>query len=198
MFTGIVEETGKVVKIVKKEDSSRLEICADKIMEDCEVGNSISVNGTCLTAVKVKVSQNSFEVDISAETLRRTNLGDLEVSNQVNLERAAKLSDRIGGHLVMGHVDEVGKVKAIEPEGESVLMSFQVSKSATRYIVEKGSICVDGVSLTVVKVGASRFSVSLIPYTLAHTTLGKKSVGDKVNIELDIIGKYIEKLLKKV
>lgn len=210
MFTGIIEEVGKVARVIKKEKYSRLTICADKVIADCKVGDSISVNGTCLTVVKLdfvgerkirpykykKNKYDSFEVDISAETLRRTNLGELEVSDRVNLERSVRLSDRIGGHLVMGHVDEVGEVKSINSEGESRLMSFEVSPQAERYIVEKGSICVDGISLTVVDVKDNRFSVALIPYTISHTTLGEKAVGDKVNIELDIIAKYIEKLVK--
>lgn len=194
MFTGLVEEIGKVERISAQGEGRRIRISAQKVLEDTKIGDSIAVNGACLTVVRI--DETGFDVDLSPETLRRTNLKDLSPGDVVNLERPMRLSDRLGGHLVLGHVDEVGVIRSMEGKGESVIMTLQVSPEGMRYIVEKGSVCVDGVSLTVAAIGdATSFDVALIPHTLKVTTLGLKGPGGRVNVEYDIIGKYVERLL---
>ncbi len=183
MFTGIVEELGRL----EGRDGARFTFAARLVTDDAEVGGSIAVNGCCLTVVAL--GDGRWEADVVDETLSRTNLGDLRPGDPVNLERPLRLSDRLGGHLVQGHVDAVGEVAAGAPD-------LVVHAPSTRYLVEKGSVTVDGVSLTVSAIGADFFEVSLIPTTLALTTLGAKQPGDPVNLEVDVIAKYVERLLQ--
>ena len=195
MFTGIVEERGTVASLVDLGDAMRVRIRADKVLQDSELGASISVNGICLTVAER--GDHWFEADVMAETLRRTSLGKLVTDSPVNLERAARVDSRLGGHIVQGHVDGTGEVAAIEPSEQWTVMAIEVPAELTRYMVEKGSITVDGVSLTIVSVTESRFTISLIPTTLAETNLGAKQVGDRVNIEVDVLAKYVEKLVQR-
>ena len=193
MFTGIVEEKGRIAGITPLADAAKLIIEAAEVMADCHLGDSISVNGVCLTVAEQ--SPTTFTVDVMAETLNRSSLGGLGVGSMVNLERAARLDTRLGGHLVQGHVDGTGVIEVIEPADHWTFVRVRLPMTLARYVVEKGSIAVDGVSLTVVDVSPGSFSVSLIPTTLAHTTLGNREVGDVVNLEVDVIAKYVEKLM---
>ena len=168
---------------------------ASKVLEGLKLGDSIAVNGTCLTAVKL--ASDSFRADLSPETFRRTNLGDLTTGSPVNLERPLAAGDRMGGHVVQGHVDGTGRVRSFKVEGEGYMFSFNAPKRLMPYIVEKGFISVDGASLTVVKKGAASFSIAVIPYTLEHTVLGERQKGDRVNLEVDILAKYVESLLTR-
>ncbi|MBM3235050.1 riboflavin synthase [Candidatus Poribacteria bacterium] len=195
MFTGIVEEMGTIIQITRSSHSGQIVIGAQKILEDCKIGDSIAVSGACLTVIEA--NPNSFIADVSPETLRRTNLGELKRGDKVNLERSLRLQDRLGGHLVLGHVDEVGVISRLQSEDSATLMQVTVSSEAMRYIVFKGSVCVDGVSLTVAHLSANAFEVSLIPYTKQITTMGMKKVNDKVNIEVDILSRYVERLLSQ-
>ena len=191
MFTGIVEEVGVVAKI----SGNAMTVRASKVTGDLKLGDSIAVNGACLTAVSC--GRSEFSVDLSPETMRRTSLGQLSVGRPVNLERALLASDRMGGHIVQGHVDGTGRVMSTKPEGDSIIFRIRVPKRLNRYIVEKGFVAVDGISLTVVKRGASSFTMAVIPYTLNNTNLASLSVGDRVNLEADILAKYIESLLDR-
>ncbi len=191
MFTGIVEEVGSVVSI----SSNGLTVRAEKVMSDLKLGDSIAVNGACLTAVSI--SEAEFSVDLSPETMRRTSLGDLSEGGTVNLERALLASDRMGGHIVQGHVDGTGRVTSTREDGDSIIFGVRTPKRLMPYIVEKGFIAVDGISLTVVKVGTSSFTLAVIPYTLRNTNLETLSVGARVNLEADILAKYVENLLKR-
>ena len=200
MFSGIVEEVGTITEMVETSDGCGLRIEARTILEDAKVGDSISTSGCCLTITKFE--PNWFYVEAVHETLRRTKLGSLKVGDRVNLERALRLSDRLGGHLVSGHVDALACVSSIEKEGFSNLVKFEVSADLAPYFIEKGSVTIDGVSLTVAMLkensevgGTFQFAVALIPHTLEVTTLGALKVGDAVNIEADIIGKYVVRLL---
>ena len=188
MFTGIVEEVGSVQAI----EPGRLAISAERVLADLEVSHSICVNGACLTVTHRDGS--SFSVDVVPETLRRTNLGALSPGDVVNLERAMGVGDRFGGHVVQGHVDATGTVDAIEPEGEALLVTFHAPESIMRYVVEKGFIAVDGTSLTVVNCDGQCFSVTIIPYTRENTVMKTTKVGDSVNLEADIMAKYVERL----
>ena len=191
MFTGIVEEVGVVAKI----SDNGMTVLATKVTEDLKLGDSIAVNGTCLTAVSF--DRTEFSVDLSPETVRRTSLGRLSVGGPVNLERALLASDRMGGHIVQGHVDGTGRVMSTKRDRDSTIFRIRVPKRLNRYIVEKGFVAVDGISLTVVKRGASSFTLAVIPYTLANTNLAALSVGDRVNLEADILAKYVESLLDR-
>ena len=191
MFTGIVEEVGVVAKI----SDNGMTVLATKVTEDLKLGDSIAVNGTCLTAVSF--DRTEFSVDLSPETMRRTSLGQLSVGGPVNLERALLASDRMGGHIVQGHVDGTGRVMSTKRDRDSTIFRIRVPKRLNRYIVEKGFVAVDGISLTVVKRGASSFTLAVIPYTLANTNLAALSVGDRVNLEADILAKYVESLLDR-
>ena len=191
MFTGIVEEVGVVAKI----SGNAMTVRASKVLEDVKLGDSISVNGACLTAVDF--SKSEFSVDLSPETMRRTTLGQRSVGGPVNLERALLASDRMGGHIVQGHVDGTGRVMSIKTDGDSIVFRIRVPKRLNRYIVEKGFVAVDGISLTVVKRGASSFTLAVIPYTLENTNLSAVSVGDRVNLEADILAKYVDSLLNR-
>ena len=190
MFTGIVEEVGRVVEATP----ARLVISARLTLDGTRVGDSIAVNGACLTVVDLQ--SDTFAVDVTPETLRRTNLGDTSPGAPVNLERAMALGDRLGGHMVQGHVEATGRVASLEPEGEAMLMGFQAPSEIMRYVVAKGFVAVDGVSLTVVRCDSSSFTVSVIPYTHDYTVLGFRRVGDQVNLETDIVARYVERLVR--
>ena len=191
MFTGIVEELGVVAKIT----DNAMTVQASKVTEDLKLGDSIAVNGTCLTAVNF--SRTDFSVDLSPETMRRTSLGQLSEGSPVNLERALLASDRMGGHIVQGHVDGTGRVMSSRVDGDSIIFRIRVPKRLNPYIVEKGFIAVDGISLTVVKRGASSFTLAVIPYTLKNTNLASASIGGRVNLEADILAKYVKNLLDR-
>ena len=191
MFTGIVEELGVVAKI----SNNAMTVRASKVTEDLKLGDSIAVNGTCLTAVNF--GRTEFSVDLSPETMRRTSLGQLSEGSPVNLERALLASDRMGGHIVQGHVDSTGRVISSRVDGDSIIFRIRVPKRLNPYIVEKGFIAVDGISLTVVKRVASSFTLAVIPYTLKNTNLASVSIGDRVNLEADILAKYVESLLDR-
>ena len=200
MFTGLVETQGKVTSVEKTGNGIRLSL---KPLSDFEVqlGDSISVNGVCLTVTKgvSKYAPENSELifDISPETIRSTNFGELSISDKVNLERALRLSDRLGGHMVTGHVDGVSTISDKRPSGEYTFYKFESSNNILKYVVKKGSIAVDGVSLTVTEVDNRSFSVAIIPHTLKTTNIGDKRIGYKVNVEVDIIGKYVEKFLTR-
>ncbi|HYN92242.1 MAG TPA: riboflavin synthase [Pilimelia sp.] len=193
MFTGIVEELGEVVRVAPQQAAALVAVRGPVVAGDARHGDSIAVNGVCLTVVEV--TGDVFTADVMAETLHRSSLGALAAGDQVNLERAATLGSRLGGHLVQGHVDGVAEVVAREPAEHWEVVRFSLPAGLARYVVEKGSITVDGVSLTVVAVTDDTFDVSLIPTTLASTTLGARKPGDPVNLEVDVIAKYVEKML---
>lgn len=192
MFTGIVEELGEVVAVEPGTEAARLTVRGPKVTADAVHGASIAVNGVCLTVVDV--GEGTFTADVMRETLLRSDLGGLTPGSRVNLERPVRLADRLGGHLVQGHVDGTGRVVERTPGEAWDVVRISLPGGLARYVVEKGSITVDGVSLTVVEVGVDWFSVSLIPATLELTTLGRSVVGDLVNLEVDVVAKYVEKL----
>ena len=194
MFTGIVEELGEVTSLIDGGgDSAVIAVRGPLVTSDARHGDSISVNGVCLTVIDNE--DGVFTADVMGETLRRSSLGALKVGSEVNLERAALAGSRLGGHLVQGHVDGVSVLRAREPESEWEVLRFDLPAALSRYVVEKGSITVDGVSLTVMAVDDESFSVGLIPTTLKMTVLGSKAIGDPVNLEVDVIAKYVEKML---
>lgn len=193
MFTGIIQGLGQVVEKRPAGGGMVFGLEAGFDLTDPEEGESIAVNGACLTARGI--SGRRFLVDVSPESLSRTGLGTLEVGSGVNLERALRLADRLGGHMVSGHVDALGRVEERRAVGDFTLFTFSLEAGLTKYVIEKGSITLDGVSLTVNSCLENRFSVSIIPHTLAVTTLGRLKQGDRVNVEVDIIGKYVEKML---
>ena len=193
MFTGIVEELGVIQGIKRGSKSSRLLIKANKVLENTKVGDSICTNGVCLTVTDLKA--NSFEADVMAETLRRSNLGDLTVGSKVNLERALTLESRLGGHIVSGHIDGVGEIISLVKEDNATWVTVKAKSDILRYVVLKGSITIDGISLTVAYVDENVFKVSIIPHTAQETTLLNKSIGETVNLECDVISKYVEKLM---
>lgn len=193
MFTGIIEELGGVVAIDTGPDSARLRITGPVVTSDARHGDSIAVNGVCLTVVDV--ADGAFTADVMQETLRRSSLGALTTASRVNLERPVALADRLGGHLVQGHVDGTGTLLERTASEQWEVLRFSLPPALARYVVEKGSIAVDGISLTVAAVDAESFTVSLIPTTLARTTLGGTHPGDRVNLEVDIVAKHVEKLL---
>ncbi|MDD5039214.1 MAG: riboflavin synthase [Dehalococcoidales bacterium] len=188
VFTGIIEEVGRVTSARR----GKLIIAARDVLQGVKSGDSMAVNGVCLTINTFDASSCSF--DIMLETLKRSNLGLLKAGDRVNLERALVLGGRLGGHLVQGHIDDTGRVTSVTRDGEAILIRFEASPEVTRYVVEKGFIAVDGVSLTVVSRDASSFQVSIVGYTREHTILGERRVGDLVNLEADIIAKYVEQL----
>ena len=194
MFTGIIEEQGEIVGIRHGEKSAVISIKARKVLEGTKPGDSIATNGVCLTVTKIL--GNIYEADVMAETLRRSNLGMLRFGDKVNLERALTLSGRLGGHIVSGHIDGTGIISDMKQEDNAMWVSVAAPSDILRYIIEKGSITIDGISLTVAYVDDEIFKVSVIPHTGEETGLLKKSTGDKVNLENDIIGKYVEKLLR--
>ena len=191
MFTGIVEEVGQVAQL----DDHRLSVRGSKVLVDTELGDSIAVNGACVTVVSF--DKGEFSVDLAPETIRRTSLGNVNAGDWVNLERPLAVSDRLGGHIVQGHVDGTGRITSIRPEGDCIIIRITSPKRLMPYIVEKGFMAVDGISLTVVKRGASSFTVSVIPYTTENTNLKGKMAGDRVNLEVDIVAKYVESLMAR-
>ncbi|MFG2891453.1 riboflavin synthase [Streptomyces sp. NPDC048248] len=193
MFTGIVEELGEVVAVEKLADASRFRLRGPVVTEDAAHGDSIAVNGVCLTVVDT--ADGEFTADVMAETLNRSSLGALATGSRVNLERPMALGGRLGGHLVQGHVDGTGTITERVPGENWEIVKVSLPAALARYVVEKGSITVDGVSLTVVEAAQDYFTISLIPTTLALTTLGIKKVGDPVNLEVDVLAKYVERLL---
>ncbi|MFE6506679.1 riboflavin synthase [Nocardioides sp. NPDC057767] len=198
MFTGIVEELGTVAGIEDQGDAVRLTISATTVLSDAELGASIAVNGCCLTVATLgsgPEERSQWTADVMLETLKRTSLHAVSVGDQVNLERAVTPTTRLGGHIVQGHVDGVGRIVSREPSAHWEVVTISLPPELARYVVEKGSIAVDGISLTVVSVGEDSFTVSLIPETLARTSLGFRAVGDEVNLETDIIAKHVEKLV---
>ncbi len=195
MFTGLIEEVGTVVKVERKGEGAIITISHSSALDDLKLGDSISVDGVCLTITHMQTP--IFCAEASTETVRRTTLGSKKLHQKVNLERALRLNERLGGHLVTGHIDAVGKISFIVPEGASQKITFQITRRIAQYLVEKGSVAVDGISLTVNEVSADHFSVNVIPYTVSHTTLETKKIGDEVNIETDIIGKYVERLIAR-
>lgn len=188
MFTGIVEEVG----VVRSSGQGRLAVAARKVMPTLEIGGSISVNGACLTVTTL--GPDEFMVDVVPETLRRTNLGGLQSGDPVNLERPLRADGRMDGHIVQGHVDGTGRICEISRDGEALMVWMDTPERLARYVVDKGFIAVDGVSLTVVHCDEAGFSVTVIPHTREHTIFGSRSVGDAVNIEIDILAKYVERL----
>lgn len=194
MFTGIVEELGTVRSVRRGAHSSVLSISAKEVLSDLKVGDSVAVNGVCLTATTV--DSGGFTADVMHETLNRSSLGALTAGSHVNLERAMAANGRFGGHIVSGHIDGTGTITALKQDDNALWYTISAPPALLRYIVEKGSVAIDGVSLTVAAVGESWFSISAIPHTVAVTLLGEKGVGDVVNLENDVIGKYVEKLLR--
>lgn len=190
MFTGIVEEVGRVRAMA----DGVLQIAADRVLADVSLGDSIAVNGICLTVTEF--DRHSFRADVMPETIKRTSLAELKIGSPVNLERALTPSSRLGGHIVSGHIDGVGKILSLKEDRNAILMQIAADSSILRYIVEKGSVALDGISLTVAAVTDRDFTVSLIPHTREVTNLGSKREGSVINIENDVIGKYVEKMLQ--
>lgn len=196
MFTGIIEVVGEVTALSRRDHTVRLAVAAPAIAGEVRLGDSVAVNGACLTLAEEHPEQLLF--DAVAETLARTSLGELRVGSRVNVERALRAGGRLDGHIVQGHVDETGRVKALECRGEDVRLHVETSRSFAELLVEKGSVTVDGVSLTVVGVSREGFDVALIPHTLAVTTLGGLEPGQRVNLEADVLGKYVKRYLERV
>lgn len=194
MFTGIIEELGTVERVTRGRVSAILAIRAEAILSDLKIGDSVAVNGVCLTATSL--TGHGFTADVMHETLDRSSLAGLGPGSPVNLERAMAADGRFGGHIVAGHVDGVGTITAIEQDDNAIWFTITAPEQVLRYVVEKGSIAIDGISLTVARVEPDRFAVSVIPHTAAVTLLGRRRVGDRVNLESDIIGKYVERLLR--
>ncbi|MFD2370387.1 riboflavin synthase [Brevibacillus sp. GCM10020057] len=193
MFTGLVEEVGILEVMTGSKEASRLAIRAERVLDGVQIGDSIAVNGICLTVTSFTSRQ--FTVDVMPETMNKTTLGQLRRGQRVNLERAMRLGDRFGGHIVSGHVDGTGTVRSREPHANAVLFRIAAQPALLKYVIPRGSICVDGISLTVVDVDHASFSVSIIPHTLSQTSLQDRRPGDLVNLEADVIGKYVERLM---
>ncbi len=194
MFTGIIEETGEIISNQKGAKSAVLTIKGDLIFSDLKLGDSVAVNGVCLTVADL--TNHQFKADVMNETLSRSNLGMLQTGSKVNLERAMRADGRFGGHIVSGHIDGTGRITGIRKDDNAVWITISAPENILRYIIEKGSVAIDGISLTVAKISDNDFSVSVIPHTGKSTTLLSKNLGSTVNLENDIIGKYTEKLLK--
>jgi riboflavin synthase len=194
MFTGIIQAVGRVARLESRGGDVRLHVDTLELdLADAQLGDSIAVSGVCLTAITL--GAHAFSADVSNETLSLTSLGQLEAGDPVNLEKALRLADRLGGHLVSGHVDGLGKVVSIASDGRSQRWTFDVPAAISRYIAAKGSVCIDGTSLTVNEVSGDRFGVNLIPHTVEHTAFHARRPGDAVNIEVDVIARYVERLL---
>ena len=194
VFTGIIEELGTIKGIRRQSEGMLLSVSAKVVMDGMKTGDSIAVNGACLTVTEF--DSVSFTADVSGETVNRTNIGKLRVGEKVNLERPMKLSDRLGGHLVSGHIDAAGIIRGIDKKGGMSIFTFEVPAEFKRYLIIKGSVAIDGISLTVNEVKGNRFTVTIIPHTAEMTTLGFKKTGDTVNLEADMIGKYVEAFTK--
>ena len=195
MFSGIIETTGRIAKIEQTVNGAKLTLTSDISSGEVSLGESICINGACMTVTAIGEKELSF--DVSVESLRRTNLGDLQPGSLVNLERSLRMNDRLSGHVVSGHVDGIGRVQSIQPEGDSFLYTFEIPTELSRYLVEKGSVAVDGISLTVFHCKPTSFTCAIIPHTHQVTALHAKKPGDKVNIECDMQGKYIEKFVSE-
>ena len=193
MFTGIIEEVGSVKEIKEKQDAKGFKITAKKILEDLKVGDSVNISGACQTVIEI--GKNFFVVEAMQETLARTNFGQLKVNESVNLERSLRLSDRLDGHLVSGHIDVVGEILDIIPKQDSHIFKIGFGKKYSPLVIEKGSIAVEGISLTLIEAGENYFTVGIIPYTWGNTNLQYKKVNEVVNLEFDLIGKYVQKIL---
>jgi riboflavin synthase len=193
MFSGIIEDLGSVADIRQSADGATLTLRTGLPLAKIKIGDSIAVNGVCLTVIAK--GRGTVKMDVSAETLRRSSLGGLNAGDPVNLERCLTLSTLLNGHIVAGHVDRVGRVISIKPEGDSRLFTFEVSANEARYLIEKGSVAIDGISLTVFAIRGRRFSCALIPHTLKVTTMGVRKPGDKINVESDMMAKYVERIL---
>jgi len=193
MFTGLIEDCGKIINLMKSGSATKLSIQTGLPTAELLIGDSVAVNGACLTVVAKDA--HSFTVDMSPETFERTTFAHLSNGNRVNLERALRMGDRLGGHIVTGHIDSIGVITSVNREQNAIILAVQIPDEMSRYLVEKGSVSIDGVSLTINSVNAGQFSVSIIPHTLKATTLIDCSPGVKVNIETDILGKYVERLL---
>lgn len=194
MFTGIIEEVGKVQAVIKSTKSAKIVINASKVLQETKLGDSISTNGVCLTVTEL--ADHGFAVDVMAETMRKSNLSHIAKGDEVNLERALRVGDRLGGHIVSGHIDGTGTIMNLEKEDNAIWVTVSAGTELLRYIIQKGSITIDGISLTVAYIDDQIFKVSVIPHTKEVTTLLKKKVGDIVNLECDMVGKYIEKLIQ--
>lgn len=193
MFTGIIEEIGVIAGITRGKKSSVLQIKGEKIFGDLRQGDSVAVNGVCLTAAKIQ--GNTFYADVMCETLNRSSLGSLQTGGRVNLERAMAAAGRFGGHIVSGHIDGTGRILEVNRDDNAVWYRVGAPEQIMKYIVEKGSVAIDGISLTIARAGKQDFSVSVIPHTASHTVLWERSPGSTVNLENDVIGKYVEKLM---
>lgn len=196
MFTGIIEGSGTISGIKPSGQSRRMAINADYELDNTKIGDSIAVSGACLTAVSL--SGRRFEVDVSSETVAKTTLGKAKIGDRVNLERALRISDRIDGHLVSGHIDGIGTIKSRKTQENAIIITFNIPESVAYYIIKKGSVAVDGISLTVNECDHESFQVSIIPHTAKLTTLGFKKISDSVNIETDMIGKYVERFVTQM
>jgi riboflavin synthase len=194
MFTGLIEEKGKLINKIKTGDGLRLVLTAKKVFDDLNIGSSISVNGVCLTVVELK--KDSFAVDTIEETLKKTNLGQLNVNDFVNLERPLKADARLGGHFVLGHVDTTGIVESVQELSNSHFMTISFPKNFQQYLIYVGSVAIDGVSMTVAEVTDNTFSIGIIPHTWIETVFSNKKPGDSVNLEFDVLGKYVEKIME--
>ena len=197
MFTGLIEEMGAIKNIKRKRGSMELIISGKEIVKDLKKGDSISINGVCLTITGAPTSVSAFSVEVGPETLKKTNLGKLRSGEKINLERALKIGERLGGHFVTGHIDGVGIIKKKTKEGDTYLLEIEAPTMIMEYIIPKGSLTVDGISLTIVDFSKNRFKVSVIPHTLKVTTLGFKGIGKEVNLEADILGKYVTRIIKE-
>ena len=193
MFTGLVAELGTVQRLARQGSSYHLTVGAKKVLDNLKIGDSVAVNGACLTVVRM--DEGGFTADVMPETVRLTNIGSLQPGSRVNLERTLRLCDGLDGHIVSGHVEGLGTISEQRPEGIAVVVTIATPPELLKYIIKKGSIAIDGISLTVTEVTDTSFSVSLIPHTAKETTLGFKKVGDSVNLETDILGKYVERML---
>lgn len=193
MFTGLIEELGRVEKIGRKDSSVHLTIKANMVLEGMKTGDSITLDGACLTVTGL--TPNSFSVDVVSETMKRTALSKLKIGDEINLERALKGSDRLGGHLVSGHIDGIGRIKERRSQGDDLMLRIGAPPQIIKYIIPQGSVAVDGISLTAIEVTRDSFTVAIIPHTAKVTTLGRKGVGSSVNLEVDLLGKYVDKLI---
>ena len=193
MFTGIIEETGIIVRIINIAGGKKISLKAEKILGDLEVDHSVAINGVCLTVIDI--SGNIFTVEAVGETLEKTTLADLKTSSPANLERAMKLGDRFGGHLVQGHVDGVGIITQLDKRGDNWYLAVKLSGELVRYVIPEGSITIDGISLTIARITGKEIGISVIPHTFKNTIIAQAKVGQKCNIETDMIGKYIEKFI---
>lgn len=197
MFTGIIVELGKIHEIQKLAQGARLKVFSKKLIDNSNIGDSISVNGVCLTICEIDKSKSIISFDVSHETLQKTTLGELKKDEYVNLEPALTLNTRLGGHLVSGHVEGVGRIRKIEKIGNDLKIEIEAPEEILKYCIKKGSITVDGISLTIVDILSDSFTVVVIPHTASMTTIGVKKIGDKVNLESDIIAKYVEKFVNQ-